>query len=75
MAAADILPQADVVAITGTTLINHTIDELLAFCSTQALIGLLGPSTPLSSLLFDYGIDVLCGASVEIINPVLKVVG
>ena len=30
--AAEILPQTDVVAITGTTLINHTLDELLAFC-------------------------------------------
>ncbi len=48
VAAAEILPQADVVAITGTTLINHTLDELMAFCSAQALIILLGPSTPLA---------------------------
>ena len=73
--AADILPQADVVAITGTTLINHTLDELLAFCSTKALIILLGPSTPLSPVLLDQGVDILCGSVVTAIGPVLKVVG
>ncbi len=73
--AAEILPQADVVAITGTTLINHTLDELLAFCSTRALVILLGPSTPLSPALFDHGIDILCGSVVTAIEPVLRVVG
>ena len=49
--AVKILPQADVVAITGTTLINHTLDDLLALCSAKALIVILGPSTPLSLVL------------------------
>ncbi len=74
-AAAEILPQAEVVAITGTTLINHTLEELLAFCSRQALIILLGPSTPLSPLLFDQGVDILCGSVVTEISPVLNIVG
>ena len=73
--AAEILPQVDVVAITGTALINHTLDELLAYCPTQALIIMLGPSTPLSPVLFDYGIDILCGSVVTAITPVLATVG
>jgi uncharacterized protein (DUF4213/DUF364 family) len=73
-AAAEILPQAEVVAISGTTLINHTLDELMALCSTEALIVILGPSTPLSSLLFGYGVDMLCGSVVAAIRPVLKTV-
>ena len=73
--AAEILPQADVVAITGTTLINHTLDELMAHCSKQALIILLGPSTPLSPVLFDHGVDIVCGSVVTAISPVLKAVG
>jgi uncharacterized protein (DUF4213/DUF364 family) len=74
-AAAEILPQVDVVAITGTSLINHTLDELRALCSTKALIILLGPSTPLSPVLFDHGIDILCGSVVTTIEPVFKIIG
>ena len=72
--AQDIIPAADVVAITGTTLINHTFDDLLALCSPQAFVILLGPSTFLSPVLFKYGIDLLCGSVVTNIEPVLKTV-
>lgn len=74
-AAADILPQAEVVAISGTTLINNTLEGLLALCSREALIILLGPSTPLSPVMFDYGVDLLCGSVVTDIEAVLRVAG
>jgi uncharacterized protein (DUF4213/DUF364 family) len=32
---------------------------------------MLGPSTPLSALLFDYGLDAIGGALVEDVNTVL----
>jgi uncharacterized protein (DUF4213/DUF364 family) len=73
--AVEILPQAEVVAISGTTLINHTLNKLLAMCSAEAVIILLGPSTPLSPALFDRGVDILCGSVVTAIQPVLEVVG
>jgi uncharacterized protein (DUF4213/DUF364 family) len=72
--AAEVIPKAEVVAITGTTLINHTFDGLLSLCSPDALVILLGPSTFLSPILFDYGIDLLCGSVVTDIEPVIKVV-
>lgn len=62
--AADLIPRADVVAITGSALINHTLDDLLAWCKPQAWVMLLGPSTPLSPVLFDHGVDLLSGAQV-----------
>lgn len=74
-AAPELLPQADVVAITGTTLINHTLDELLSYCPSKATVVLLGPSTPVSTTLFDHGIDIVCGAIVTAIEPVLRTVG
>jgi uncharacterized protein (DUF4213/DUF364 family) len=63
-AAKEFIPQADVIAITGTAFINHTIDGLLALCRPAAQVMILGPSTPLSPLLFDYGVSFLSGSCV-----------
>jgi uncharacterized protein (DUF4213/DUF364 family) len=61
--AADILPCCQVVGITGTVFINHTLESLLKLCR-NAFVMLLGPTTPLASLLFDHGIDALSGTKV-----------
>jgi uncharacterized protein (DUF4213/DUF364 family) len=61
--AEEILPQCDVVGITGTTFINHTLEDLLAFCK-GSFVALIGPTTPLTPILFDYGIDVISGSKV-----------
>jgi uncharacterized protein len=73
-AAPEILPQADVVAITSMTLVNHTLENLLALCPPQATVLLLGPSTPLSPFLFEYGISLLSGSIVTDIDGVLVAV-
>ena len=73
-AASEVLPDADVVAITGMTIVNHTLEELLHLCSPQAFVMVLGPSTPLSRLLFGYGIDLLSGSVVTAIEPVLRII-
>jgi uncharacterized protein (DUF4213/DUF364 family) len=62
-AAEEILPQCDVVGITGTTFINHTLEDLLTHCE-KSFIALIGPTTPLTPILFDYGIDVISGSKV-----------
>jgi uncharacterized protein (DUF4213/DUF364 family) len=61
--AADIIPRCQVVGITSTAFINHTIESLLELCR-DAFVMLLGPTTPFTSLLFDYGIDALSGTKV-----------
>lgn len=73
-AAPDIIPQADVLAITGTTLINGTFDGLMALRQPQALVLILGPSAPLSPVLFDHGVHLVSGALVQDIDPVLTAV-
>jgi hypothetical protein len=66
-----LLPEADVVAITGSSLINHTFERIISNCRSDSFKMMLGPSTPLSALLFDYGLDAIGGALVEDVNPVL----
>lgn len=61
-----ILPQCEVVGITGTSLINHTLEELLSLCK-GAFVLLIGPTAPLSPILFEYGIDAICG--VKVVDP------
>ena len=62
--AKDHVPQADVVGITGTAFTNHTIEELLKLCNARAYVVVLGDSTPLSPVLFDYRIDAISGTKV-----------
>jgi uncharacterized protein (DUF4213/DUF364 family) len=59
-----LLPQAEVVGISSTTLINHTLGGLLDLIAPGAYKMMLGPSTPLSPVLFDYGLDALSGSIV-----------
>ncbi len=73
-AAPDVLPRADVVAITGMTLLNHTLEGLLALCSPGARVLIVGPTTPLSPILFGYGADMLSGSLVTDIEAVLAAV-
>jgi len=66
-----VLPQCDVVGITGTSFINHTLEGLLSLCR-KAYIVMIGPTTPLSPILFDHGIDAICGAKVIDADKVIR---
>ncbi len=74
-AAPELIPQANIVAITASTLINHTMDGLLGSCRPDATVMILGPSTPLSSRLFSFGVDILAGARVVDEAAVMRTVG
>jgi len=72
--APEVIPNASVVAITSMTFHNHTLEDLLALACPSAAVILLGPSTPLSPILFEHGISALSGAVVTAIEPVLRLV-
>lgn len=75
IAAADLIPQAEVVALTGSALINHTLDGLLLLCRPGATVVILGPSTPLSPVLFDHGATIISGARVVDEEMVMRTAG
>ncbi len=68
-AAPDLLPGADVVAMTATTLLNGTCAGLLKHIRKDAFTIMLGPSTPFAPCLFRWGIDALAGCRVT--DPLL----
>jgi len=57
----NLIPSADVVAITGTALTNHTLDHLLELCNPGAYVIMLGDTALLSPILFDHGVDAVSG--------------
>lgn len=73
-ASQEVIPSADVVAITSMTLLNNTLEGLLSWIRPEATVIMLGPTTPLSPIMFEYGIDLLCGSVVADIESVLAAV-
>jgi uncharacterized protein (DUF4213/DUF364 family) len=56
------IPKADIAVITSSAVINKSVERLLEL--SQGLTILMGPSTPMSPVLFDYGVDMLAGIRV-----------
>jgi uncharacterized protein (DUF4213/DUF364 family) len=61
-AAEHLIPQADIVAITSSTIVNKSLERLLEL--SQGFTIVLGPGTPMSEVLFDYGVDMIAGIRV-----------
>ena len=59
-----ILPQCELVIITGSSLVNKTLPHLLSLCRDAYTI-LTGPSVPLCPELLDFGLDRVCGLLVS----------
>ncbi len=71
----EILPQCDIVILSATTLLNHTIDGLLDLCRSAREIALLGPSTPFLPAVFRrHGVTILSGLQVVDAPQILRVV-
>jgi uncharacterized protein len=74
-AANDLLPKCQVVIMSATTLLNHTIDRLLDLSGGARQIAILGPSTPFMPEIFrSHGVTLLSGLQVVAPKQVLQIV-
>jgi uncharacterized protein (DUF4213/DUF364 family) len=73
--ATEVLPQAAVVALTGTSLTNHTFDDLIGLCRPDAFVIRLGGSAPLTAALFGCRADAIAGTRVVDVPAALRAVG
>lgn len=64
--AAEIVPQADVLLITGTTLINDTLSDLVALAKPSARVVVVGPTvTMIPDVFFAAGCHILGGVRIK----------
>lgn len=62
------IEKSQVVMITGTAIVNHTIDAVLSWISNGKRAGIIGPTASMiPDAFFKKGIDVMAG--VRILNP------
>ncbi len=61
-------------AITGSAFTNHTIEHLLDLCDSSAHVVVLGDTAPLSSTLFDRGVDAVSGSKAVVPSLALRCV-
>ena len=73
------LPKCSHVLITASTLINHTLDDVLSYCNNAKEVYLVGPSAPLCpEVLNGYNVTVIAGSIVkrpDLIMPVISLCG
>jgi uncharacterized protein len=62
-AAEEVILESDLVVITATALINKSLERLLELSRGKICV-VLGPSTPMSDVLFDFGATVIAGVRV-----------
>jgi uncharacterized protein (DUF4213/DUF364 family) len=69
------LPKCNLVVVTATSIINHTLDEVLSHCSGAQEVCLVGPSCPMSPEVFDdYNVTILAGDVVTSPERTLQIV-
>ena len=69
------LPGCDVVLISATSIINHTIDDVLSCCAGAREVFIVGPSTPLHVGSFaDTNVSLLAGTVVTDPERMLRII-
>lgn len=70
--APNIIPDADILAVTSMAFVNKTMHGLLSLCRPETYVIVIGPSTPLAPQLFAVGANMLCGSIVADVDAVVE---
>ncbi|MBI9068285.1 MAG: DUF364 domain-containing protein [Salinivirgaceae bacterium] len=72
----EVLPKSDIIVITGLTIVNNTLDDLLLACNDKAQVIITGPSSNLiPQVLFEKHIDIIGGTLIskpELLFPLIS---
>ncbi len=69
-----IIPESDIVLITGSAFINKTMPRLLQLAADKTVI-VTGPSTPMAKQLFSFGVSRLAGMTVTDTEGMMGFIG
>ncbi len=69
----DLLPEMDYVIITGTTIVNKTINRILEISSDKK-VAIVGPTTPLVPQAFEGLVNILAGLHITDNEPVYRMI-
>lgn len=68
-----VLSECDVAILTGTTIVNHTVDELLGYIRPRAVVCLAGPTASMIPLpFFERGVDFMGGVFIKDADEMLE---
>jgi len=66
------LEKSRVIIMTGTAIVNHTIDHILSLLKNEIRVGIIGPTASIvPDAFFKRGVDVMAG--VKILDPNLMI--
>jgi hypothetical protein len=68
----EILPICDLVIVSGSAFVNKTLEHVLRLSGGYTIVA--GATTPLSTVLFDYGADALAGIEISAPGKALSIV-
>ncbi|MBQ9818240.1 MAG: hypothetical protein IJM59_12365 [Proteobacteria bacterium] len=61
----ELLPRADIVLMTSSTILTHATEEILSCCHKEACKMIVGPTVPLHPCLWAFGFDAICGSVIH----------
>jgi uncharacterized protein (DUF4213/DUF364 family) len=69
-----ILPDADVIIITGAAIVNHTLDGLVGLTRPDARVAVIGPTASMvPDVYFAAGVDIMAGIRVTDSDQMLRI--